>query len=178
MTVKKENIDANNKSKKVKIVVAVVAVVVAIIVAIAVNWTTIRMQLIYNLIPDSIEATLGDEAVTIYKRKNSDYSRKNDGWNYVQFYFNDADGSEVSVNGDEELVYNGENYGVLYGDFLLPVLTNITHYVNIVKAIIAVVVILIVVGLIFLWFVLWSKKQDAEKEKKYGNKKKSIAKKK
>lgn len=165
-----------NKKKRIiiiSVISAVIVVIVAAFIAISVNKEAIQYNLIYNVLPDSVEGTVEeDTAITIYKRKNPDFNFKTDDnpYNLLQFYYYDENGEEVVVNGADKLVYNGEEYGAPIGDFVLQASEEIAKINRIINAVIALIVVLIVVGLIALWFIIWSKKQDEEKEKKFGKK--------
>lgn len=162
------------KIKLISIAAAVAAVIIAGIIALSVNYTRIQIDVMYKLMPDYIDGSFDDvNPVRVYKRRNPDFdykTQKDDPLAAYEFYFYDEDGEEVSVVGGEVLEIDGEEIGMLYGDFLPQLLENWGKLQNklIITGVIAAIVI--ITGLIILWFVLWSKKQDAQKAKKYGNK--------
>lgn len=162
------------KIKIISIISAVVAVIIAASALISANYTRIHIDVMYSLMPDYIDGSFDDvNPVRIYKRKNPNFDYKTQKDNPLQayeFYFYDDEGNEISTTGDEELVLDGEEIGMMYGDFLPQMLENWESLKT--KLIVCAVIasLLIISGLIVLWFIVWSKKQDEEKAKKYSNK--------
>lgn len=174
-----------NKKKKIKIIsiaAAVLAVIILLNSLIAVNLFRIESELLYYVMPDSIEMDLSDgSTIEVFKRKNKNYdykTQKDSPLAAYQFYCYDENGNELSVDGDKPLVINEETQaapGIMF-------IVNSADKVNQVKKVATIVILLVtavvIIGLIILWYKIWSKKQDEEKERKYGNKNETKQKKK
>lgn len=161
------------RTKKITVAVLVIVVVIGGIIAVALNRDLIESRLLYMVMPDHIDATVNEDIpLTLYKRLNTDFDPKEDEAIYfMEFYYYDKDGNEVSIPGNGKLIYEGVDNGSPYAYFFIKSIDNINHIKSIAKIVGAVIAVLLAVGLILLWFFLWSKRQDAEKEKKYGGKK-------
>lgn len=173
----------NNKKKKIRIAViiaAVAAVIAAVIIAVSANMNYIQNSILYSVMPDSVEYEVTDSnndshTITVYKRKNTDFSSKDAKHNalaYYEFYYYDNDGNEVSTTGDKNITYDGVSNGMPYLMFMFQSLEKVNQIKNIAKIVAAVVVIAIIIAVLVLSFFLWSKKQDREKEEKFGHKNK------
>lgn len=162
------------KKKKIKIISIVVGITV-VIVAIAAIVSSFSLQLQYSFmylcIPDSVEYPVNDDVtLTLYKRKNPDYSAKDfedNPLSQFEFYYIDENGEEVVMKGAEKLVYNGEENVAAFIPFLPKTLEKLGVVKKTAKITIAVIITVLIVGLIVFWFFRWSKKQDKEKQDKF-----------
>ncbi len=170
----------DKKKKKIIISVSVIAVIVALVIAAAsiikANQNELGSGFVYSLMPNSVEHSVGDnKSITVYKRKNKDYDVKTQSttpMDAVEFYYYDDDGKEVVIDGQGILEYNGKNCGTPYFTFLEKALEKFSVMRKAFRIITPIIIVAAVSGAIVLWFFKWSKKQDLEKEKKYGDKKK------
>lgn len=167
--------DKIKKKKIIKIIVAVVifAVIISGIFIINANQIAIKYRILYAAMPDSIDTTVNDDVpLTLYKRLNADYdSKKDDDMNFMEFYYYDENGEEVVIPASGKLVYDEVDNGIPFVGFSYVASEKIDEIISAATPIAVIVALLIFAGLIVLWFFRWSKKQDAEKEKKYGNNK-------
>lgn len=172
-----KKIDFKDKKtvKKMIVIAVLIIAVLAGIIAISVNKMQIQSDLIYLVMPDSITPEeSSDFPYTIYKQKNDNYDadqNPNEPLDALKFYYYNEKGEKIVIDGEDTIEYNGEDYGSPYIAFILNSVDTINNIKKAVSVVLVIIVILIIVGLIFLWYKRWSKKQDMEKEKKYGPKK-------
>ncbi|MDE5984899.1 MAG: hypothetical protein K2H13_06580 [Eubacterium sp.] len=166
-----------NKKKKIKIISILAAILVVIIVlssVIAANQFRIKSELLYYVMPDSIEMELNnDSMLELYKRKNENYDYKTQKDNPLaafEFYYYDENGDEVVVNGDNPIMIDGEVQGAPTMAFILSSSDKLNHIKKVATIVSCLVILIITVALIFIWYRVWCKKQDEEKERKYGRK--------
>lgn len=173
--IKKIDFQDKKTVKKMIVIAVLIIAVLAGIIAINVNKNQIQADLIYAIMPDSVDLKENNGfPYILYKQENKDFDFKEDidePMNAIQFYYYDDDGEKVVVNGADMIEYNGEDYGSPYVAFMLNSVDNINGIKKAVTIVAVIIIILFIVGLIFLWYKIWSKKQDMEKEKKYGPKK-------
>lgn len=172
-----KKIDFKDKKtvKKMIVMAVLVMAVLAGIIAVSVNKMQIQSDLIYWIMPDSITPDeSSDFPFTIYKQKNDNYDadqNPSEPLDALKFYYYNEKGEKIVIDGSDTIEYNGEDYGSPYVAFMLNSVDNINGIRKAVTIVAVIIIILLIVGLIFLWYKRWSKKQDMEKEKKYGPKK-------
>lgn len=166
-----------DKKKKIKVISILAAVLVVIIVLssiIAANQFRIKSELLYYIMPDSIEMELNNNSVIeLYKRKNENYdykTQKDSPLAAYEFYYYDENGNEIVIEADSPLVIDDENQGAPSIAFLINSADNLKQIKKVASIVFWIVFLIIIVVLILVWYRAWSKKQDEEKERKYGNK--------
>lgn len=174
---------SNNKKIKIMLILAaVLAVIIAASVVISIHSEQIKCEAMYHMMPDSVEGNFDDGTpVKVFKGKNDSYSYKEDKGNplaYYEFTVVDDKGNEYIVKGDASLVVDGEEIGNVYPEFLPKTMETWSKVQSKIAIAAVIAAMIIIIGLIVLWFKIWSKKQDEEKERKYGNKNNSNHKKK
>ncbi|MDE6767659.1 MAG: hypothetical protein K2J35_05650, partial [Eubacterium sp.] len=139
-----------NKKKKIKIISILAAILVVIIVlssVIAANQFRIKSELLYYVMPDSIEMELNnDSMLELCKRKNENYDYKTQKDNPLaafEFYYYDENGDEVVVNGDNPIMIDGEVQGAPTMAFILSSSDKLNH-IKKVATIVSCLVILII----------------------------------
>ncbi|MDE6470070.1 MAG: hypothetical protein K2L19_03500 [Eubacterium sp.] len=166
-----------NKKKKIKIIsilAAILVVIIALNAIISANQFRIKSEALYYIMPDSIEMELNNHSVIeLFKRKNENYDYKTQKDNPLaayEFYYYDENGNEVVVAADSPLVMDDENQGAPGIMFMINSADNLKHIKKVITIVSCVVILVIIVALILIWYRVWSKKQDEEKERKYGKK--------
>ena len=162
-----ENIDFKDK-KTVKKMIVIAVLIVAV-------KNQIQADLVYSIMPDSVDLRENNGfPYILYKQQNEGFDFKEDieePMNAVQFYYYDDNDEKIVIDGADTIEYNGEDYGSPYVAFMLNSVDTINQIRKALTVVAVIIIILLIVGLIFLWYKRWSKKQDMEKEKKYGPKK-------
>jgi len=167
--------------KKAKIITAIVSVflVLAVIVGItatAVNKDSLSASLLYSLMPKELEGEFENDKGETYKimfylRKNPNYDSKNDSdiMNAFEVYYYDDNGEEVNLGstGTYEASNQTINPLILFmykaGEQLGEIKKNVKLGVGIFVAV-------LIVALIIIWFIVFSKQEDAKKAKLNENK--------
>lgn len=171
-------------SKKGKILIAVavllLAVVITSVVVISTNQTYFSTRITYALMPKSLVAETKAGDVEFFVRLNDDYDANAQSSTPLQafeYYYYDKDGKEIDLGPDGYYDDEGEqlSMSLIFSYKAGEKLATLKSVLSKVGWVLATVVF---VGLIVIWFFVWSKKQDMEKEQKYGNKNNSAKKKK
>lgn len=165
----KKKIKLNKKSKAGIIFLTVIAVIGIIVALCVANKTALTAELTYVFMPKVIDTGEYDSSLdlVLYAEKNKDFSAKKDAdepLKAFKYYYYDDNGKKVSLNYDD-LVFEGtDNEMMACAQFYLEAVKSLNAFVKVIKIVAVVLAILLVAGGIVLWFVLWSKKYDREKE--------------
>lgn len=170
-----DNVKKKPLSKKAKktiiILSSIIGVLLILLIGYKVNETYINARLLYALMPESGVAMMDDKEVEFYVEFNKDFDSKNDNvLEAYSYYYYDDEGNRVDLGPNGTVLYEGEEAPLFYA-FMIDTMKTAGNVRNVLLKVVAVVAVIAVIGLLVLWFVLWSKKQDAEKAAKYGNKK-------
>ncbi|MCD7796419.1 MAG: hypothetical protein LUG95_01995 [Clostridiales bacterium] len=185
LTVSTNNKKSEKKIKKLRtagIVVAVIAFVVILVSVICyANADSVRSQLVYTFLPKSVDlSNYSDDCdIVLYVERNADYDSEADETEPLKknnYYYYDEDGNKVTLAYDDKITVD-DNEGMAYMIYYLAAFQDISAKLENFKYIIPVVLVILVVALIFIWYSVWSKNYDKEKEKlnaakHTGNKKK------
>lgn len=169
-----ENIK-NKMSKKVKLIITfivLIAVVISGIIIVKSNQNYFYTRALYMLMPKTIT---GQEMGTDYDLSvglNGEYDAKKKSsypLEAFEYYYTDPQtGEDKVVKGTENASINGEEVPVYLG-FLIEAKTNLENLKSVLSKTAIVLVLIIIVGGIILWYKVWSKKEEQQKERKYKN---------
>lgn len=159
-----------NKKYKVGIIILTVVAVIGIIIAVcAANKTALTAKFTYAFMPKVIDTSDYDSNLdlVLYVEKNKDFDAKKDAGEPLKafkYYYYDDNEEKVSLNYDD-LVFKGtDNEMMACAQFYYEAAEGLSSFLKVVKIIAAVLAVLLVIGGLVLWFILWSKKYDKEKE--------------
>lgn len=171
----KENIKMPRKIGKKGIIAIVVAVVLAIAVLatslyVSNNKVKVYSDVIYMLMEKEKAAEDGSGRV-FHIRKNAEFNSKDKNASILdafEIYYNDENGNEIVYKTDDMVLSDDQEIGADL--VILTFTTSAIKKFNTVKSIAVIVAIviavLVVIGLIFLWYKIWSKKEDEEKARR------------
>lgn len=170
------------KLKKILIPIAVILVLLlSLVLIIKTNGITILMKVAYSAMPESYVAETQDGTIEYFIEYNKEF-KPDDELNNLQdaynFYYYDENGSRVDVEGNDTFTDNNGTAVPIIACFSQDLFSELENARKVFSVVIKVVIVVLIIGLIVLWFFKWSKKQDMEKEKKYGNNKQNKSKKK
>lgn len=170
------------KLKKILIPIAVILVLLlGLFLIIRANGTAIITKLVYSAMPESYVVETQDGTYEYFVEYNDEFDPKADIENPLKayaYYYYDENGERVDMGPDAVYIDPNGKENSLDTAFVLGIAETLEKINKVFPKIITVIVIVAIVGLIVLWFFKWSKKQDMEKEKKYGNNKQNKSKKK
>lgn len=167
----------NNKvkplSKKNKIAISVIAVILALVTVLGItfkaNENLFVAKFMYALMPETYEIT-DDNGTTLYELYvdfNNDFDAKNDDLMQAFSYsYYDENGNLIDLGPNGKLNYEGEDQEISLL-FMLKLVENFGTFKKTITKVVWCIVPVVLIGLIVLWFVLWSRKEDREKEAKY-----------
>lgn len=171
-------------SKKGKILISVAVALIAVVIAGTVifltNQTYFSTRITYALMPKSLVAETKAGDVEFFVRLNDEYDDKEQSSTPLQafeYYYYDKDGKEIDLGPDGYYDDDGEQLSMSL-IFSYKAGEKLAAVKSVLKTIGWVLAAVVFVGLIVIWFFVWSKKQDMEKEQKYGNKNSSTKKRK
>lgn len=156
-----------SKKSKALIIVAVVllAAIVASVITVSVNQAYFGTKITYALMPKSLVAETKAGDIEFFVRLNEDYDAKAQGSTPLQafeYYYYDSEGKEIDLgpdgyyeDGDEKL-----SMSLIFSYKAGEKLATVKSVLSKIGWALAAVVF---VGLIVIWFLVWSKKQDEEK---------------
>ncbi len=164
---KKNKLSKNTKA--VIIILTVVAVVGVIIAVCAANKTALTSELTYAFMPKVIDTSDYDSNLdlVLYVEKNKDFDAKKDAKEPLKafkYYYYDDNEEKVSLNYDDVVFEGTDNEMMACAQFYYEAAEGLSSFLRVVKIIAAVLAVLLVIGGLVLWFILWSKKYDKEKE--------------
>lgn len=165
-----------NKKSKAAIIIAVIAAVIGIITAVCIaNKTALISEITYIAMPKVIDTHDYDETLdlVLYVEKNDDFDPKADEKEPLKafkYYYYDENGEKVTLNYDDPVFEGTDNETMVSSIFYFEVLTKLSGLRTAMTVVGIVAAVLVVIGLIVLWYILWSKKYDREKEKFNQNK--------
>ncbi len=168
----------SKKAKKITAIVSVLLVfaLIAGITAAVINKDSMSASLMYSLMPKELEGEFENEEgetynITFYLRKNTDYDSKSDSdiMNAFEVYYYDDNGEEVNLGSTG--TYEASNQTV---NPLILFMYKAGEKLNVVKKAvkigIGIFAAVLIVVLIVIWFVSFSKQEDAKKAKLNENK--------
>lgn len=164
-----------DKKKKIKIaavVISILAVIAVIIGVISANSDKIQYSIFEKCMPESAVFSNDEVSVTIYRRENPNFSEEDfeaDPLSKYEFFYKDKDGTEKSVIGANNIVYDGKELTNALGTFMPETVKNLNHIKLVAKIIAAIVIVAVIIAGIVIWFILWSKNEDRQKQQKYKN---------
>lgn len=186
----------NEKDLKFYRLLVVMTFVASIIIAMIVGISTMDTYkagakftnaFIFALMPSQIEGTAeeGTEGVTFYVEKNKEYdANKDEPINAFSYYMLTSEGEKVYL--EDGVFYPASNYMEgnkevesvpVYLDFYLQIIQKVQIIKNVVTVLITLLCIALGVGLIYIWYRSWCRREDArqareeEFNKRFGNKK-------
>lgn len=163
----------NKKQKKAIIIIAMILVVIAgLFACFKANQTAIYSKAMYALMPKSVVGEIDGKEIECFVEMNKDFDTSlplTEITKAFTYYYVDADGNVVDLGVDATVNQDGEDVQVFLA-FMPQTIENFENAKDTAVKIIIPVIVILVVVLIVVWFFKWSKKQDLEKQKKYGNK--------
>ena len=177
-----ENNKKNTKKlKKILIPIAVIILVLfSALMIIRANSTAIVTKAMYSLMPESYVAETQDGEVEYFVEYSKTFNPKTDGENALnafEYYCYDENGNKVELGPDATFINDSGNEISLDMMFSSSMGEKISKIQKVFSVVVKVFFVVLFVGLIVLWFFKWSKKQDLEKEMKYGSNKQNNTKK-
>lgn len=168
------------KLKKILIpIAAIILVLFSAILIIKANDVAIVTKAMYSLMPESYIAETQDGNVEYFVEYNKDFNPKTDRDNALkafEYYYYDEDGNKVELGPDGTYLSTTGEEVSLDMVFAVNIGEKFSKIQKVISVIVKVFFVVLFIGLIVLWFFKWSKKQDMEKEKKYGNNKQNKSK--
>ncbi len=123
------------------------------------NQNAVASQVMYMFMPKSYTDHDNGNEIVFYIEKNKDYNPDKDvPLEAYKVYYYDKDGKRVDTYQGHYKTATKTIYAEIA--FLLMARRNINTFKNYAKIVFAVLGVVLVVGLIILWYKLWSKKQD------------------
>lgn len=163
------------KLKKILIPIGIILVVfLSMFLIIRANSNAILTRLVYSAMPESHVVETQDGTFEYFVEYNEDFDPKEDSENPLQaytYYYYDDNGQKVDM-GPDAVYYDADgNENSLDMVFVLRIMEKLEKIEKVLPKVMWTLIVVAIVGLLVLWFFRWSKKQDLEKEMKYGNKK-------
>lgn len=170
--IKMENEKTKNKlSKKMKVLIAfivIIAVVSGSAIFVSLNETRVYNYGLYLLMPKTITAEEMGTDYDISVRFNNDYDYKTQEtlpFEAFEYYYTDTStGEEVVIKGTDQSEIAGVEIAP-YVMFVIKAKMNLDTLKSVLAKAAWVAAAVIVVAAIVLWYKVWSKHEDAEKEK-------------
>lgn len=164
----------------------ITAIVVAVVLLAAIITTSIFVSVYkVKLYADIVyifmdkEKRAEDETNRLYHiRKNANFDPKDKDATILdafEIYFEDENGEMCYYSADDKFTYDGSDEATAGLVILIFITSGIAPLKKVGTAAAIIVPIVVVIGLIVLWYKLWSKKEDEERAKriaKYNKKKK------
>lgn len=168
----------NNKKmlskKKKKIIIAitaVTAVIAAFAVIVAANYTFFSTRVIYALMPKSTIAETDSGSVEYHIRLKDSYDSKeveNNPMLAFEYYTYDENGEKIYLDSDASYSADGMDTPVFYL-FGFRLIEKIGPMKSTATTVLWVLAAAAVVVMIVVWYILWARKEDAQKAEKYKN---------
>ena len=171
-----ENKTVNTKKlKKILIPIAVILVLLlSLVVIIKTSGITILMKVAYSAMPESYVAETQDGTIEYFIEYNKGF-KPDDEFNNLQeaynFYYYDENSNRVDVEANDTFTDSDGNAVPIIACFSQDMFSGLENAKKVFSVVAKVLIAVLIIGLIVLWFFKWSKKQDLEKEMKYGNNK-------
>ena len=162
------------KQQKVAIILGIIlfvlfALVIGTKIAINPNMPTYN-NYAYMLMPKSIETTFDEKKLTLYVEQNKDFDKSKDAplSAFKVYYYEDNDTSKKKIYLENGLTLKGEKEESNL--MVLQFLGNSTITDSIIRSVLnktlIVLCVLLACYLIFVWYLVWSAKEDKKKEMK------------
>lgn len=168
--VKKDKKFKWTKGKKIACSVSAVIVVIALLL---VNYMAIYTNIVYILMPKSLEPVIDGKTVTFYVYKNRDFNQFKDRDTPLKafcYYYYDENGDRVDLDYDGVYKSGDESFSPSVW-FMLSTQSNLSTVKEKFNSALPFIIIALIIVVILLWFRSWSKREDAKKEAIYGPKK-------
>ena len=154
------------------IIVAAVLIIAVIVTSVYVSNNKIKVysDIIYTLMDKEKLAEDGSNRL-LHIRKNPEFDAKAKNATLLdafEVYYNDESGKEYSFKADDKIMSDDQEIGadMVILAFEASALEKLNPIKSVAAKIAIVVVVIVIVGLIFLWYKIWSKKEDEEKARR------------
>lgn len=170
-----DRIKKTHRLSKKGIIAIVIAAVLVVAVAVASVYVSNNKVKVYSdilyILMDKERPAEDNSGRIMHIRKTSDFNPKDEGVTMLdafEIYYNDDSGKEYVFKVNDKIPSDDQQIGADL--VILAFEASALQKVNTIKSVavkaVIVIAVVAVIGLIFLWYKLWSKKEDEEKAKR------------